>query len=154
MDILSLPLKSKFVSLSTCHSTMGKLIEGEGISSLSRAFFEAGSQSVLGSYWSIADQISYEFMKNYYALLLNDVSTHNALREAKLQLMDPKNNSINSGYKIPPFWSAFVIYGNDSDFEFIEPNKIYYLHFIVFVSVLIFILGITLKFVVFPKILT
>jgi CHAT domain-containing protein/lipopolysaccharide biosynthesis regulator YciM len=150
MDILSLPLKSKFVSLSTCHSTMGKLIEGEGISSLSRAFFEAGSQSVLGSYWSIADQISYEFMKNYYALLLNDVSTHNALREAKLQLMDPKNNSINSGYKIPPFWSAFVIYGNDENFEIINPNHIDYGHLVLLIFILALVLFLALKFLRFP----
>ncbi|MBK9737898.1 MAG: CHAT domain-containing protein [Saprospiraceae bacterium] len=67
--MLHLNLHSQLVTLSSCNSASGKILEGEGISSLSKTFFEAGSSSVLGSCWRVSDEITKMFMESFYKKL-------------------------------------------------------------------------------------
>ena len=110
-DILGLDLKCQMVTLSACSTSSGKLYDGEGVSSLAKAFFEAGSSSVVGSYWSVPDEVSKIFMESFYKKLQQGKDKDVALREVKLELAG-SNSKINPYYRLPPYWASWVVYGN------------------------------------------
>ncbi|QKJ96716.1 MAG: CHAT domain-containing protein [Ignavibacteriota bacterium] len=79
----------------------------EGIIGMQKAFFDAGSKSVLVSLWDVNDKYTSFFMKDFYTHLANGKSKTEALRQTKLDFI--KNYSAN-----PYYWSAFVLSGNSS----------------------------------------
>jgi CHAT domain-containing protein len=110
-DIAELDLKSQMVILSACSSASGKISEAEGVSSLSKAFFEAGSQSVVGSYWSVPDEVSKLFMELFYKKLKEGKDKDAALREVKLEFIS-NSSLVNPYYQRPQFWAAWSLYGD------------------------------------------
>ena len=48
------------------HSGGGRILKGEGVVSITRAFLAAGTRSVLVSLWSIDDDATMVFMKIFY----------------------------------------------------------------------------------------
>lgn len=116
-DILAMNLNCQMVTLSSCNSASGKILDGESVASLSKAFFESGSRSVVGSYWSVPDEMSKLFMENFYSKLADGLSKDEALREVKLEIMDMDNAIVNPAYKIPPYWAAWVVYGDTDPIE-------------------------------------
>jgi CHAT domain-containing protein len=116
-DIQKLNLKYNLVTLSSCNSASGQIYEGEGVSSLTKGFFEAGSSSVLGSCWSVSDQITKIFMEHYYKELRTGKSKESALRATKLFMMSPDNDLVSPSYKVPAYWAAWVLYGETSIVE-------------------------------------
>lgn len=65
-EISRLHLDGSLVALSSCRSASGALVGGEGVMSLSRAFFAAGSAAVLGSLWPLRDEDAEDFFKIFY----------------------------------------------------------------------------------------
>ncbi len=116
-DIAEQDLNSQMVILSSCSSSSGKISEAEGVSSLSKAFFEAGSQSVVGSYWSVPDEVSKLFMELFYKKLSEGKAKDVALREVKLEFIS-NNSIVNPYYQQPKFWAAWSLYGD------VEPLKV------------------------------
>jgi len=110
-EIVQLNLNSELVVLSSCRSGLGRVDEAEGIIGMQKAFFEAGSKSVLVSLWDVSDKYTSYFMKEFYKYLNEGNSKSEALRRAKLDFI--KNYSAN-----PYYWSAFVLSGNSSAIEF------------------------------------
>lgn len=106
-EIVQLNLNSDLVVLSSCRSGLGRLDEAEGIIGMQKAFFDAGSKSVLVSLWDVNDKYTSFFMKDFYTHLANGKSKTEALRQTKLDFI--KNYSAN-----PYYWSAFVLSGNSS----------------------------------------
>jgi CHAT domain-containing protein len=109
-EIVQLNLKSELVVLSSCRSGLGKVDEAEGIIGMQKAFFEAGSKSVIVSLWDVNDKYTSYFMNDFYKHLAEGKSKSDALRQAKLDFI--KNYSAN-----PYFWSAFVLAGNPSSIK-------------------------------------
>ena len=70
----SLRLSADLVALSGCDTALGAQVEGEGLSSLTRAFLHAGAQSVLASLWSVNDRSTAELMTRFYTHLGNGKS--------------------------------------------------------------------------------
>jgi hypothetical protein len=77
---------------------------------MQKAFFEAGSKSVIVSLWDVNDKYTSYFMNDFYKHLAEGKSKSDALRQAKLDFI--KNYSAN-----PYFWSAFVLAGNPSSIK-------------------------------------
>jgi CHAT domain-containing protein len=65
-EITKLNLRGSLVALSSCRSASGALLEGEGVMSLSRAFFAAGSAVVVGSLWPVRDDDAESFFEIFY----------------------------------------------------------------------------------------
>lgn len=65
-EISQLHLDGSLVALSSCRSASGALVGGEGVMSLSRAFFAAGSAAVLGSLWPLRDDDAKAFFEIFY----------------------------------------------------------------------------------------
>ena len=106
LDILVIgSLNADLVVLSACETGLGRLIRGEGIEGLNRAFFYAGASSVLLSLWAINDQASYQLLERFYVHLRSSNSIMSALREAKIEM-------INSGVLSHPYyWAGFIVTG-------------------------------------------
>jgi hypothetical protein len=65
-EIARLDLRGSLVALSSCRSASGALVGGEGVMSLSRAFFAAGSAVVVGSQWPLRDDDAEAFFAPFY----------------------------------------------------------------------------------------
>jgi CHAT domain-containing protein len=123
-DIYSLNLASDLVVLSACESAVGKQIKGEGLMSLNNAFLQAGAKSVLSSAWKVDDDATAEFMKRFYANLVNKrLTTAKALRQTQLEMVN------STQYKSPFYWAAFTINGEFRQPISISTNYFYYVLF-------------------------
>ncbi len=104
-EISQLKLNSDLVVLSSCNSGLGSVDESEGILGMTKAFFEAGSKSVVVSLWEVNDKYTSKFMQLFYERLNEGFNKSKALRMAKIDFI--KKYSAN-----PYFWGAFVLSGN------------------------------------------
>ncbi len=103
LDILGLKLKSRLVVLSACDTSRGKLLPGEGVLGPAQAFLQAGSASVLASYWRIDDATTAIFMQRFYTYLFAEhLSAAAALRRAQLDTARTSSSHL---------WAAFALYG-------------------------------------------
>jgi len=107
-DIYNLRLNADLVVLSACNTGTGKLVNGEGIMSLSRGFMYANCPSVLTSLWQVNDRVTSDLMTVFYQKLEEGLSKSEALRQAKLTHLQ---NSTNK-FAAPYYWAAFVQLGN------------------------------------------
>ena len=113
-EVYGIPLKAKMVILSSCNTGSGSLHSGEGILSLARGFVYSGSRSVVMSMWEIEDRSGAEIVNNYYRNIKHGASKSKALRKARLDYL--KNSDMLRSH--PYFWSALVIYGNNTPIYF------------------------------------
>jgi CHAT domain-containing protein len=107
-EIFRLRLNADVVTLSACQSGLGKLLAGEGVMGLSRAFFYAGAQSLVVSLWNVNDAATAELMKVFYTHLKAGVARDEAMRRAKLALAKGPNRA----WRHPYFWAPFVFLGD------------------------------------------
>jgi CHAT domain-containing protein len=109
-EIMRLRLNADLVTLSACQSGLGRVLAGEGVLGLTRAFLYAGAQSVVVSLWNVNDVATAELMKHLYTNLRAGQPRDQALRQAKLTLM----KTPNSPWKHPYFWAPFIFIGDPS----------------------------------------
>jgi CHAT domain-containing protein len=106
-EILRLRLNSQMVVLSACDTAVGRLQGEEGVSNLSRAFLIAGSSSVVSTLWPVDDTYSLFLMKKFYQHLAAGQEEADALRAAKLDVIETFGSTTS-----PLYWAAFTIEGN------------------------------------------
>ncbi len=106
-EIMRLKLNADLVTLSACRTGMGKVVNGEGVLGLTRAFIYAGTRSVVASLWNVNDTATAELMKEFYQNLKRGMSKDEALRQAKLRLLRGKQQTWHHPY----FWASFVLVG-------------------------------------------
>lgn len=105
---MRLRLNADMVTLSACQTGLGKVLAGEGVMGLTRAFLYAGAQSLVVSLWSVNDAATAELMKGFYGNLKAGMARDEALRQAKLSLMRRPGGS----WRHPHFWAPFVFVGD------------------------------------------
>ena len=93
------------VTISACETETGKLVEGEGVASFSRAFLAAGARTVVTSLWPVGDRPTAALMKKFYANLAEGMPTAEALRAAKKDFATGRQSH-------PFYWAAFVANGD------------------------------------------
>jgi CHAT domain-containing protein/tetratricopeptide (TPR) repeat protein len=105
-EILAMDLAgTKLVTLSACETGLGKIMLGEGVSGLRRAFLAAGAESVVVTLWEILDEATVDLMKLFYANLLSGVTCGDSLRLAKNEMRKKAGCT-------PRVWAGFVCVGN------------------------------------------
>lgn len=118
-EIYNLALKNaRLVILSACETGTGKLVNGEGVFSLSRAFSYAGCQSVITSLWKADDQATAFIMQHLHQYLQKGYSKDKALQHAKLDYLNDSNIPLR--YKSPAYWAQLVLIG-DADAVVAKP---------------------------------
>jgi CHAT domain-containing protein len=105
-EIFDLHLNADLVVLSACKTGLGREVRGEGINSLSRAFFAAGASSAVVSLWNVSDVSTSDFMWTFYKRLSESgMNKSAALNAARLEL-------IASGkFSHPYYWAPFIFVG-------------------------------------------
>ena len=99
---------AQLVFLSACETASGKLIRGEGIMSLSRAFSFAGCPNLVTSLWKAEDNATAYISTRFYAHLRAGHSFAKALQRAKLDLL---NNPQYAQFHSPQYWSHLIFIG-------------------------------------------
>ena len=107
-ELYNLRLNAELAVLSACNTGFGPLSEGEGVTSLSRAFSYAGCKSIVMSLWPAQDKSTLDIMSLFYKGLSEGLSKDQALRQAKLQYLENADDLFAS----PFFWANFVVSGN------------------------------------------
>ena len=120
-EIVQLKLNSDLVVLSSCSSGLGKIDESEGIIGMTKAFFDAGTKSIIVSLWEVNDKYTSKLMTMFYQKLSEGFDKSEALRQAKVEFI--KTQSPN-----PYFWAAFVLSGNTSKLKLRIAFSIFVLH--------------------------
>lgn len=108
-ELRNTPLsKVHLVFLSACETASGRLIRGEGVMSLSRAFSSAGCLNVITSLWKAEDNATAYISVRFYAYLEQGFSLPEALRKAKLDLL---HDGQYAQFHSPQYWSHLVFIG-------------------------------------------
>ncbi|WKN43435.1 CHAT domain-containing protein [Tunicatimonas pelagia] len=108
-ELYNLPLQeTQLAFLSACETATGKMISGEGIMSLSRAFAYAGCPNLITSLWKAEDNATAYLSERFYQYLSKEYSIADALRQAKLDLL---NNLKLAQFHAPTYWSHLVFVG-------------------------------------------
>ena len=103
-EISRLHLDADVVTLSACRTGVGKLLAGEGLMSLSRAFFYAGARHVVATLWDVADESTAQVMVDFYAKMQQGLEPDEALRQAKIKML----KGVSAVWRHPHFWAPFV----------------------------------------------
>lgn len=93
---------TKLVTLSACDTGVGEVKNGEGVYGLRRAFFLAGTESLVMSLWPVSDYVTRELMIQYYSGLKQGLGRGEALRQAQLAMLKRK------GRQHPFYWASFI----------------------------------------------
>jgi CHAT domain-containing protein len=106
-EIFNLNLNADLVVLSACQTGLGKLVRGEGMVGLTRAFMYAGTPTVMVSLWSVSDVSTSILMGEFYRNLLKEkLGKTEALRKAQLSMLG------NEKFAHPFYWAPFVLIGD------------------------------------------
>lgn len=106
-DLYQLSLAADMVVLSACEAGGGKLLRGEGIIGLVRAFAYAGARSTVASLWVANDQSTASLMVDFYRNLRKGMPKDVALKAARINTLDQSPAAAH-----PFFWAGFRVYGN------------------------------------------
>ena len=106
-EILDLKLDADLVVLSACETGLGRIVRGEGMVGLTRAFMHAGTPRVVVSLWKVADEPTPVLMQAFYRQMTQGKSKGQALREAKQEM----RRSQTFAHRHPYFWAAFILTG-------------------------------------------
>jgi CHAT domain-containing protein/tetratricopeptide (TPR) repeat protein len=85
-EIYGLKLSADLVVLSACRAAGGR-ISGDGILGLTRAFFSAGTPSILAALWDMADESAEHLLPRFYAEWQKSNDKGRALRAAQLSML-------------------------------------------------------------------
>ncbi|HEY4323671.1 MAG TPA: CHAT domain-containing tetratricopeptide repeat protein [Mucilaginibacter sp.] len=97
------------VVLSACNTGSGYNAVGEGMFSLARGFRLAGIPSTITNLWQADDKATYELTESFYKYLTTGLPKDQALRKAKLDLLNgDKSNSL------PFYWAPTIVLGDSS----------------------------------------
>ncbi len=120
-EIYNLRLNADLVLLSACRGGSGK-VSSDGLLGLTRAFFYAGTSSVIAPVWDIADAPTVELMAEFYRRYRQSGNKSTALRHAQLRLLsmlragkltlDTPAGPV-AAPEHPWLWAGFVLQGED-----------------------------------------
>ena len=111
-DVQAANLRAHLVVLSCCHSGGGRILKGEGVVGIARAFLAAGARSVLVALWAIDDKATMVFMKSFYQHLKEGKSATAAIQQSMKFFCEFEQFSETR------YWAPFQLIGDDVKIEF------------------------------------
>ncbi len=85
-EVRDLPLRGTVVLLSACRGASGRVLQGDGLDGLSRAFLLAGAPTVVGSLWPLPDADAARFFTLLAPHLADGLPVDHALRAVRAEL--------------------------------------------------------------------
>jgi tetratricopeptide (TPR) repeat protein len=114
-EIQHLDLRGRIVILSACETASGAVLNGEGVLSLARAFFQAGARAVVGTRWRIRDEDGAELFDAFYEHLADGASLSQALARTK-------RDAIARG-RPADAWGSLILLGDGAATPFAAATK-------------------------------
>ena len=111
-DVQAANLRARLVVLSCCHTGRGKILKGEGVVGMARAFLAAGARCVSISPWAIDDEATMVFMKTFYQHLKEGKTVSAAIYQTMKFLRESEN------FSEMRYWAPFQLIGDDVKIEF------------------------------------
>ncbi len=110
-DVSALQFDADWVVLSACNTAAGDgSLDAEGLSGLAKAFFYAGSRTLLVSHWPVFSESTVRLTTGTFAEIARDPSTPRAI--ALKRAMDALRADDSQPYFAHPmFWAPFVVVG-------------------------------------------
>jgi CHAT domain-containing protein len=110
-EIFGLPLKgTDLVTLSACQTSVGDLSRGDELVGLTRAFFFAGTPTVISSLWQVDDAATETLMIAFYRHWKKEgMSKAEALQAAQADVR------ANPRWASPFYWAGFVLNGHPGE---------------------------------------
>jgi CHAT domain-containing protein len=99
-----------WVVLSACGSGLGKVVWGEGMFGLRRAFEIAGARTVVMALWRLDDTGTIRLMEKIYERRIAGASTIDAIRDAQLNRIADVRRRLNRIH--PALWGGIVAEGD------------------------------------------
>ncbi len=113
-EVLRTRIPADLAVLSACETATGRIVGGEGIVGLTRAFMYAGAPRVICSLWKVDDEATSALMTKFYELWnpraqpgdsSKGLPTAEALRQAQEFVRSQER------WKHPFYWAAWVLWG-------------------------------------------
>ena len=110
LEAMRMDFPADLVVLSAAETARGRIVAGEGVMGLARAFLLAGSPRVIGSLWKVDDEATRALMTKFYELWnpktgSPGLGTAEALRKAQEFVRSQEK------WKHPYYWAAWVLWG-------------------------------------------
>ncbi len=123
LEVLRMDITADLAVLSACETGTGRIVPGEGIIGLTRAFMHAGAPSVLCSLWKVDDEATRALMIKFYELWNGEATPSDAaegessgraskglgpaaaLKGAQAYVRDQEQ------WAHPHYWAAWVLWG-------------------------------------------
>ena len=109
LEILHTRIPADLAVLSACETGKGKIVLGEGIVGLTRAFMFAGAPRVICSLWKVDDEATQALMIKFYELWNpkegKGLGAAEALQQAQAFVRSQEK------WKHPYYWAAWVLWG-------------------------------------------
>ena len=103
-EIARMRCSARLITLSACHSAMGRTYRGDETVSLRQAFLLAGASSVLSTLWAVEDVTTPRFIQDVYeGMVKKGLSPAHALSQAQRKWI-AERGAVRA-------WGAFTIYG-------------------------------------------
>ena len=134
-DLYSIDIQSQLVALPACNTGMGSILQGEGISNLTRGFFYGGADAVISSLWEVDDKSTSKIINEFYKNLKAGKNKSESLRQAKLSYL----KSVPDFLKHPNLWSGLILTGSDEEMNFNTSFKPLFLGILAGIIFLIFV---------------
>ena len=109
-EVAQLKLNADWVVLSACNTAAGEKPGAEALSGLARAFFYAGSRSLIVSNWEVNTESAVTLMVGTFAALASDpkLSHGEAMQRAMIAMID---NTQHPKWADPKYWAPFIVVG-------------------------------------------
>ena len=113
-EVMNLKLNAKLVVLSACNTGGTDAENNETVSGLGRAFFYAGSKSILATLWSVETTSAAKLVEYIFKDGANGAES---LRSSMINIMNkegflnPVNGEMIAAYAHPYFWAPFILAG-------------------------------------------
>ena len=111
-DVQAANIRARLVVLSCCHSGRGRILKGEGVVGIARAFLVAGARSVLMALWAIDDKATMVFMRCFYQHLREGKTASIAVHQSMKYLRESEE------FSEMRYWAPFQLIGDDVKIEF------------------------------------
>jgi CHAT domain-containing protein len=120
IEIATLKLDADIVFLSACDTAKGRVMKAEGIKGTVRSFLLAGAKAVVATQWEVQDEAATLVACDFYGKLFEGVSPVEALRQAKIALLEHRvpqrgvalgsARPMEARFAHPAFWGPFTMW--------------------------------------------
>lgn len=98
---------TRLMIISACETGNGRLVNSEGVLSITRGFAYAGCASIVNSLWKADDEATAAILHQFHLYLQKGYTKSKALRQAKLDYLH--NNTVN---RSPGYWAHLLLTGD------------------------------------------